>query len=105
MTRPRRRYRGCVTTELRDGLVSDEELSLLALAADPDTVVDDDAPSLWAVLGQDQGLLPDWYMPPVSAGPRVHPRWRRRVALLIVCAFLAVDAYGLCSTYGYLVVA
>jgi hypothetical protein len=94
-----------VTTDLSDEMVSDEELSVLALAADPDTVVGDDAQSLWVVLGQDQGPLPDWYMPPISAGRRIHPRWRRRVALLIICAFLAVDAYGLCSTYGYLVVA
>jgi hypothetical protein len=86
-------------------VVSDEQLSLLALAADPDTVVPDDSVSLWDLVGQDQRLLPDWYMPPISAGPRKHPRWRRRVALVIICAFLAVDAYGLCSTYGYLVVA
>ena len=94
-----------MTLELSDGVVSDEELSLLALAADPDTVVPDDAVSLWDLVGQDQSLLPDWYMPPINAGPRKHPRWRRRVALVIICAFLAVDAYGLCSTYGYLVVA
>jgi hypothetical protein len=94
-----------VTTELDDGLVGDDELSALALAADPDLVVADDAVSLWDVMGQDRGLLPDWYMPPVSAGSRHHPRWRRRIALLIIGAFLVIDAYGLCATYGYLVVA
>jgi hypothetical protein len=105
LARPICSYRGTVRTELRDDLVSDEELSALALAASPDTVVDDDAVSLWDLVGHDQSLLPDWYMPPVSAGPRNHPRWRRRVALMIICAFLAVDACGLCATYGYLVVA
>ncbi len=93
-------------TEFDDGeAVTDEELTALALAGDPDTVVADDAVSLWDLAGQDPGLLPDWYMPAISAGPRTHPRWRRRVALVIIGAFLAVDAYGLCSTYGYLVVA
>ena len=94
-----------VTTELHDEAVSDVELSALALSADPDTVVADDARSLWDLFGQDPGLLPDWYMPTVASGGRSHPRWRRRVAFVIICAFLAVDAYGLCSTYGYLVVA
>jgi hypothetical protein len=87
-------------------MVSDEELTALALAASPDAVVADDAVNLWDLVGQDQGaLLPGWYMPPVSAGRRNHPRWRRRVALAIICAFLVIDAYGLCATYGYLVVA
>jgi hypothetical protein len=95
-----------VGTDFSDGAtVSDDELSALALAADPDIVVADDAVSLWDLAGREGGLLPDWYMPAVSAGPRIHPRWRRRVATVIICAFLVVDAYGLCSTYGYLVVA
>jgi hypothetical protein len=85
--------------------VSDDELAALALAADPDTVVGDDAVSLWDLPAVDAGLLPDWYMPPVSPGRRTHPRWRRRIAMVIICAFITVDAYGLCSTYGWLVVA
>jgi len=100
---------GLVTVHVSDDAVSDEELSALALAGDPDTVVADGARCLWDIVAQDDGVLPgglpEWYMPPVSAGPRQHPRWRRRVALVIICAFLTVDAYGLCSTYGYLVVA
>jgi hypothetical protein len=86
-------------------LVSDEELTALALAADPDTAVDDGAVSLWDAAADGFALLPGWYMPPLSAGPRRHPKWRRRVAIVIICAFVAVDAYGLCSTYGSLVVA
>jgi len=34
-----------------------------------------------------------------------HQLWRRRVAILIICAFIVIDAYGLCSTFGSLVVA
>jgi len=95
-----------MTADVRlDDVVDDDELGALALAADPDTVVAEDAVSVWDLLGQDRWPLPDWYMPPVSAGRRRHPRWRRRVAMAIICAFLVVDAYGLCSTYGYLVVA
>ena len=37
-------------------------------------------------------LLPDGH---AGAG------WRRRVVLLIVASFLLLNAYGLCSTYGY----
>jgi hypothetical protein len=95
-----------VRTEFSDGdIVSDDELSALALAADPDTVVAEDAVSLWDLADREFGLLPGWYMPPVSAGARTHPLWRRRVAMVIICAFIAVDAYGLCSTYGSLVIA
>lgn len=27
--------------------------------------------------------------------------WRRRVVLLIIASFVLINAYGLCSTYGY----
>jgi hypothetical protein len=85
--------------------VTDDELAALALAADPEVVVGDDAVSFWDLVDHDVGPLPTWYMPPVTAGPRSHSRWRRRVAMVIICAFIAIDAYGLCSTYGSLVVA
>jgi hypothetical protein len=94
-----------VTTQPSDDVVSDEELAALALAANPDAAVADDAVNLWDLVGQDEGLLPDWYMPPVSAGRRNHPRWRRRITLMIICAFLTVNACGLCATYGYLAIA
>jgi len=90
-------------TEFGDGPLTDDALAALALACDPDAVVPDDAVSLWDLIRQDRGPLPDWYMPTVHAG--LQSRWRRRVALLIVSAFLVIDAYGLCSTSGWLVVA
>ena len=84
--------------------LSDDELAALALAADPDTPVDDDAVSLWPLTesGTD-GLLPEWYMPSPARGlPRLRG-WRRWVTLLIIASFLTIEAYGLCSTYGRVV--
>lgn len=83
--------------------LSDEELTALALAADPDAPLDPDA-TPWAIyspLGIQ--LLPLWYMPPVTAG--CNKRWRRPVVAMIVSAFLLIDAFGLCITYGHLVAA
>lgn len=81
--------------------ISDEELSALALAAGDAEIVDDDAISLWDLdPPQAHGLLPGWYMPTAAAGTRRLRGWRRNVALMVVTAFLAIDAAGLCSTYG-----
>jgi hypothetical protein len=86
-----------------EGEVSDEELTALALAGDPDTPVDRDAPSLADLVGPDPGgLLPEWYMPGVAGASQLSA-WRRSVALVIVAAFLLITAYGLCNTYGDMV--
>jgi len=86
-----------------EGEVSDEELTALALAADPDMPVDRDAPSLTDLVAPDSvGLLPTWYMPGVAGSPPL-TAWRRSVALVIVAAFLLITAYGLCNTYGDMV--
>jgi hypothetical protein len=101
-----------MTTALEpdDQLADDnlEELTRLALAADPDAPLDDDAVTIWHVLGAPVGgLLPSWYMPaPMGSGRR--RRWSRRkriVVLLVIVAFLAIDAAGLCSTYGNITIA
>lgn len=85
-------------------LISDAELAAEALAADPDTVVDPDAVPLAASMrGAD--LLPDWYMPGPAPGARRLRGARRRVAYVVVGSFLAINAAGLCSTYGQVVVA
>ena len=86
------------------GAIDDEELTALALAADPNAPVPDDAVSIWDldVDGADP-LLPSWYMPAPMPGRRRLRRWQRRVAWLIVLAFVLIDAYGLCSTYGPIV--
>jgi len=89
---------------LDDGAVTDDELAAQALAADPDTVVGADAVSLWD-LDPHEGheLLPDWYMPSPAGGGLLARRWQRCVVLLLIVAFVAIEAYGLCSTYGQVV--
>ena len=86
--------------------ISDDELTALALAADPDTPLPDDAVSFWDVAElQSKPLLPGWYMPaPLALGVRTRSPWTRAIVLLLIVAFLAIDAYGLCSTYGPIVV-
>ena len=42
--------------------------------------------------------LPAWYMPVPMGSPRPLRGWRRAVGLLVVGSFLAINAYGLCST-------
>ena len=85
----------------------DEELAREALAADPDTAVPDDAVSIWEVLGTEvDSLLPSWYMPtPMACGAASTSRAKRVIVLLLVIAFLVIDAYGLCSTYGQITIA
>ncbi len=80
-----------------DDLIGDDELAALAMAADPDAVLADDAVA-WTGAPTVDGLLPAWYMPPVAhSGGR-----RRRVVIgLLVASFVAVNAAGLCVTYGF----
>lgn len=79
---------------------TDEELAELALAADPDEPLPDDAVPIGTYLFQVPAPLPLWYMPPVvRSGGR---RWRTPVVLAVVSAFLLIDALGLCNTYGIL---
>ena len=95
-----RRYRLVVAATTSDEvapIIDDDELTALALAADPDAPVDDDARPLTEA-GAD-GLLPAWYMPAPTTRRRL-TGWRRRVALLSISSFIAINAYGLCSTYG-----
>ena len=84
---------------------SDDELADLALAADPDAGVADDAVPLSEFRGaggtNGEPLLPAWYMPAPAGAGRLLQGWRRRVVLLIVASFVLLNAYGLCSTYGY----
>ena len=89
-----------------DCTVTEEELTELALAADPDAGVADDAVPLSELLSGKEwagtdNLLPGWYMPPPMGASRLLEGWRRRVVLLIVASFVLINAVGLCSTYGY----
>lgn len=79
-------------------VLSDEELAALAIAADPDPDLDDDAVPIRPLGAPAGALLPDWYMPAPTVGAR--PGWRRRVAIGVVSAILLINAAGLCVTYG-----
>ena len=83
--------------------LTDDELTALALAADPDEPLSPDAVPLSLYPSQFAGALPNWYMPSVTA--RATRGWRFPVVLMIVAAFLLIDAFGLCITYGQLTAA
>ena len=86
-----------------DGLgITDDELTAMALAADPSLPLDEDALPIGVYFAQLPSPLPQWYMPPAMA--RQH-RWWWPIVLGVVAAFLIIDAFGLCSTYGPLVFA
>lgn len=87
--------------ELMEQGFTEAELTELALAADPDALMGDDAVPLAVYLNQAPGLLPSWYMP--SPMTRHGSRWRVPVVLVIVAAFVIIEAFGLCSTFGQLV--
>lgn len=81
-------------------LLSDEELTALALAADPDPELDDGAVPIRPLdRPTSDPLLPSWYMPAPATGSS-HPAWQRRVAVGVVSSILLINAAGLCVTYG-----
>lgn len=67
----------------------------------------DNRPTFWEVIGEqhDPALLPDWYQPTPMARRRLLVGWKRHVVLGTIIAFVAIDAFGLCSTYGHIVFA
>ncbi|MHB8438886.1 MAG: hypothetical protein ACYDD4_06970 [Acidimicrobiales bacterium] len=79
---------------------SDEELADLALQADPDEPLASDAVPIDLYRTSHAVALPEWYMAPVRA--RITGRLGRTVVLVTVTAFLLIEAFGLCSTYGQL---
>jgi hypothetical protein len=78
--------------------ITDEELTALALSADPDQPLDADAVPIGVYLANAAGPLPEWYMAPVMA--RHTGRRQRAVILAVVASFVLIEAFGLCSTYG-----
>ena len=80
--------------------LSDDELAALALAADPDAGIPEDALPIHVHLAAFGSPLPPWYMPPaMSRGGR---RWKLPFVIAVVAAFLVIDGLGLCNTYGLL---
>ena len=87
--------------------LTDDELERQALAADPDPRIDGDAVPLGDLVAPvtDPSLLPEWYMPAPAGGVPARRGWRRRTAITIIASFVLIDAAGLCSTYGHIVIA
>lgn len=77
--------------------ITDEELTALALAADPDAPIPTDAVPFDSSTGAAVGLLPSWYMPAPSLR-----RSRKRTVVFagIVFSLLVINVMGLCVTYG-----
>ena len=87
--------------EVQDLGITEEELAELALAADPDAPLPEDAVPIGVHLSQFAAApLPLWYMPAVARSSG--GRWRLPVVLAVVSAFFLIDALGLCNTYGVL---
>lgn len=92
------------TRDPLDAPLTDEELTALALAADPDAPIGRDAIPLSLHLAQFAGAaLPQWYMPPAAAGSG--RRWRTPIVVAVISAFLLIEALGLCNTFGQLTLA
>lgn len=83
--------------------LTDEELTALALAADADQPVAEDAVPITMHGAAFGDLLPDWYMPATAA--RRVGRSRTVVGGVIILSLVLVNAVGLCVTYGALEIA
>jgi hypothetical protein len=83
-----------------DQILSDAELTALALAADPDEPIAEGAVPIGIHLAQLGSALPGWYMPPMVR--HGGGRWKVPVVASVVGAFLLIDLLGLCNTYGVL---
>ncbi len=85
-------------------LDEDSDLCAEALAADPDTVVPDDAIPFGAwTEASTSGALPGWYMPAPIGRPALRGWrrfWVRFSSAMLVLSFLTITAAGLCNTYG-----
>lgn len=77
--------------------ISDEELTALAMAADPDAPIPDDAVPFGAAV-DGVALLPGWYMPAPAHRPG---RGRRIVFAALVCSLLVANVVGFCVTNGF----
>lgn len=79
---------------------TDDELTELALAADPHAPIDLDAVPWRGGSGAHPSLLPDWYMPsPIAVR---HSRATQITIIFIIAGFLLIDAFGLCVTSGFI---
>ncbi len=79
--------------------ISEDELTALALAADPDLPLADDAVPFRSMQAEGAPLLPDWYMP--VAPSRARRDWRSRVAISIAVGLVFINGFGICVTNGF----
>jgi hypothetical protein len=79
---------------------TDEELTALALAAEPITSLPCDAVAWGGGDTRTPSLLPNWYMP--SPSYHLRGRWTRAIVITLIVGFLIIDAFGLCITSGFL---
>jgi hypothetical protein len=79
--------------------ISDEELTALALSADPGSPFADDAVPMRSLQAEGEPLLPDWYMP-VDASRARHD-WRTVVAIALAVGLVLCNAFAICVTYGF----
>ncbi|MGA2293709.1 MAG: hypothetical protein ABSG24_00645 [Acidimicrobiales bacterium] len=79
--------------------ISDDELTALALAADPHATLDLDAVPWNGAANSYDSPLPEWYMPRAMAVR--HGRATRVTIIVIIAGFLLIDAFGLCVTSGF----
>ena len=82
--------------------VSDDELTMLALSGDPDCPLARDARPIEFHSSRVTHALPRWYMPEVAVTR--FSGWRLPVALGIVVVLVALEALGLCSVFGQVVI-
>lgn len=80
--------------------LTDEELTALALAADPDAPLPEDAVPLPFAGASDDVGLPAWYLP--APARVVRTRARVVAAIAVVAGLVVINALGLCITYGQL---
>jgi hypothetical protein len=87
-----------IAGDIEQDSISDEELTSLALAADPDAPLELD--SIPWNFGFGSNPLPEWYMPlPMARG---RGRGTRIVVGSLVVGFLIIGAFGLCITSGFI---
>jgi hypothetical protein len=81
-------------------IVGDDELTALALAADPLAPLNEDAEPWHFGYGFLKNPLPEWYMPMPMASRR--GRGTRVVVVSVVVGLVVICAFGLCITSGFL---
>ena len=79
--------------------ISDDALTALALAADPDVAPTSDDVPFRSMHDAGAPLLPEWYMP--VAPSRARRDWRTGVAMSIAVGLVFINGLGICVTYGF----